>query len=208
MHSGWTMSTLVRQEGPLGTDMGNIKEQPPSFMTMPIPGGHPIQLDSFSIVDRESQGITRTIKEAMYIRVNDPPINMNLDKHQLPHIWGEVLQGMLSLHLQWYPPFTSLHILLGPPPSWGHTHISLVSWSYLECLSFLFSHIHIGAKFPTIILASKVGKYNIFPKTWRSIVSVDIVKACLFFKYCILFCYYIGDDIKYITHIDVWIKIL
>ena len=34
--------------------------------------GHSIKLDSFSIVDRESQGIIRTIKEAIFIRVNDP----------------------------------------------------------------------------------------------------------------------------------------
>ena len=34
--------------------------------------GHSIKLDNFSIVDRESKGITRTIKEAMYIQVNDP----------------------------------------------------------------------------------------------------------------------------------------
>ena len=35
--------------------------------------GHSIKLDSSSIVDREPQGITRTKKEAMFIRVNDLP---------------------------------------------------------------------------------------------------------------------------------------
>ena len=34
--------------------------------------GHLIKLENFSIVDRESQDITRSIKEAMYIRVNYP----------------------------------------------------------------------------------------------------------------------------------------
>ena len=34
--------------------------------------GHSIKLDSFSIVVMESQGITKTIKAAMLIRVNDP----------------------------------------------------------------------------------------------------------------------------------------
>ena len=33
---------------------------------------HSILLDNFSIVDRKSQGVTMTIKEAMFIRVNDP----------------------------------------------------------------------------------------------------------------------------------------
>ena len=50
--------------------------------------GHSIKLDNFSILDRESLSITRTIKEAMYIRVNDHPLNRNLVKYQLPHIWG------------------------------------------------------------------------------------------------------------------------
>ena len=62
--------------------------------------GHNITLDSFSIVGREPQGFTRTIKEAMSIRVNDPPVNKNMGKYQLPHIWDEVLQDMLTLCLQ------------------------------------------------------------------------------------------------------------
>ena len=62
--------------------------------------GHNITLDNFSIVCRESQGFTRTIKEAMFIRVNDPPLNRNLGKYQLPHIWDEVLQDLPALYLQ------------------------------------------------------------------------------------------------------------
>ena len=65
--------------------------------------GHSIKLDNFSIVDRESQGITRTMKEAMYIWVNDPPLNRNLGKYQLPNIWDGVLQDMPTLLLQWSP---------------------------------------------------------------------------------------------------------
>ena len=34
--------------------------------------GHHIKLENFSILYRDSQCIIRTIKEAMYIRVNDP----------------------------------------------------------------------------------------------------------------------------------------
>ena len=38
---------------------------------------------------------------------------------------------------------------------------------------------------------TKIGKYSIFPQTWRSIVSVDTAKACLvmFSLFSILFCY-------------------
>ena len=87
---------------------------------------HNIILENFSIVGRKSQGFTRTIKEAMFIRVNDPPLNRNLGKNQLPHIWVKVLQDMLALHFgkaptpvplpHWHYPKlkggTIIHILL------------------------------------------------------------------------------------------------
>ena len=61
--------------------------------------GHTIKLDNFSTVDRESQGITRTIRDAMFISQHSP-LNRNLGKYQLPLIWEGVLQDMLALHLQ------------------------------------------------------------------------------------------------------------
>ena len=62
--------------------------------------GHPISEECFTLVDGEAQGVTRTIKEAMYIWVNDPSLNRNLGKYQLPYIWGEVLQDTASLQLK------------------------------------------------------------------------------------------------------------
>ena len=53
--------------------------------------GHELSLDNFSIVGREDQSTARTIKEAILIRVNDPSLNRNIGKYQLPHIWDEVL---------------------------------------------------------------------------------------------------------------------
>ena len=54
--------------------------------------GHEVSLNKFSIVDRENQCIARVIKEAiLIIRVNDPSLNRNIGKFQLPHIWDEVL---------------------------------------------------------------------------------------------------------------------
>ena len=53
--------------------------------------GHELSLDNFSIVGREDQSIARTIKEAILIRVNDPSLNRNIGKYQLPHIWDKVL---------------------------------------------------------------------------------------------------------------------
>ena len=49
--------------------------------------GHPVSPECFTIVDREPQGLTRNIKEAMYIKVNDPSLNRNLGKFQLPQVW-------------------------------------------------------------------------------------------------------------------------
>ena len=53
--------------------------------------GHEVSLDNFSIVGRDDQSLTRAIKEAMLIRVNDPSLNRNIGKYQLLHIWDEVL---------------------------------------------------------------------------------------------------------------------
>ena len=62
--------------------------------------GHEVSLNNFSIVGREDQNIARTIKEAILIRVNDPSLNRNIDKFQLPHIWDEVLVKSPELKLK------------------------------------------------------------------------------------------------------------
>ena len=53
--------------------------------------GHSTTIDNFSTVQREHHNLIRAIKEAIYIRVNNVPINSNIDKYHLPHIWDEVL---------------------------------------------------------------------------------------------------------------------
>ena len=53
--------------------------------------GHEVSLNNFSIMGRVDQSIARTIKDAILIRVNDPSLNRNIEKYQLPHIWDEVL---------------------------------------------------------------------------------------------------------------------
>ena len=49
------------------------------------------RVDNFTVVGREVYDITRTIKEAMYIKVNDPSLNINTGKFHLSHIRDEVL---------------------------------------------------------------------------------------------------------------------
>ena len=62
--------------------------------------GHEVSLDNFTIVGREDNNIARNIREAIFIRVNDPSLNRNIGKFQLPHIWDEVLAKSPELHLK------------------------------------------------------------------------------------------------------------
>ena len=62
--------------------------------------GHNVTLDNFSIVGREDQNLCRWIKEALYIRVNNPSLNENIGKYHLPHIWDEGLLNTSELKLK------------------------------------------------------------------------------------------------------------
>ena len=59
--------------------------------------GHEVSLDNFSIVGRDDQSMTRTIREAMLIRVNDPSLNRNIVKYQLPPA-GQVTRITIKLN--------------------------------------------------------------------------------------------------------------
>ena len=62
--------------------------------------GHSISVEHFNIVGREDQNLKRAIKEALYIRVNNPSLNRNVGKYHLPHIWDEVLYNIPELKLK------------------------------------------------------------------------------------------------------------
>ena len=72
--------------------------------------GHNVTLDNFSIVGRKDQNLCRWIKEALYIRVNNPSLNKNIGKYHLPHIWDEVLHNTSELKTK---IITHIHL---PPP--------------------------------------------------------------------------------------------
>ena len=61
------------------------KAPSPIYDHFNIPG-HNVTIDNFSIVVREDQNLMGTIKEALYIRVNNPSLNKNIGKYHLPHI--------------------------------------------------------------------------------------------------------------------------
>ena len=48
--------------------------------------GHNITNTNFNIIGREDQGQARTIKESIYIRVNNPTLNQNIGKYNLSHM--------------------------------------------------------------------------------------------------------------------------
>ena len=91
----------------IGESGRNFAERFTEHMKVPSPihdnhniTGHGLSLDNFSIVGREDQNIARNIKEAILIRVNDPSLNRNIGKYQLPHIWDEVLVKSPELKLK------------------------------------------------------------------------------------------------------------
>ena len=61
--------------------------------------GHNNTDPSFNIIGREDQGLARTIKESMYIRVNNPTLNHNIGKYNLSHTWDRVLFNTPGLKL-------------------------------------------------------------------------------------------------------------
>ena len=62
--------------------------------------GHEVTINNFTIIGREDQNLTRAIKEALFIRVNDPSLNRGISKYHVPHIWDEVLHKTSDLKLK------------------------------------------------------------------------------------------------------------
>ena len=60
---------------------------------------HTIEASIFNIIGKEDQGQARTIKESIYIRVNNPNLNQNIGKYNLSHIWDRVLFNTPGLKL-------------------------------------------------------------------------------------------------------------
>ena len=48
----------------------------------------------------QNDNLARNIKESIYIRVNNPTLNNNIGKFNLPHIWDRVSLHTKSLNLK------------------------------------------------------------------------------------------------------------
>ena len=58
--------------------------------------GHTVTMDSVQILDREERWFERGVKEAIHIRVNQPDLNRDGGRFQLPHVWDGLLQSSVS----------------------------------------------------------------------------------------------------------------
>ena len=61
---------------------------------------HPTSHNNFQIIQREGHSFARNIKESIFIRVNNPTLNRNIGKFNLPHIWDRVLLNTPGLNLK------------------------------------------------------------------------------------------------------------
>ena len=60
---------------------------------------HPINHNNFKVIGRDGHHLSRYIKESIFIRVNNPTLNNNVGKFNLPHIWDRVLINTPDLKL-------------------------------------------------------------------------------------------------------------
>ena len=77
----------------------HLKNPSPIF-THQNTSGHTTSIGNFKIVGREENNLTRTIQEAMFIRVNNPTLNRNIGKYNLPHIWDRILFTIPGLQMK------------------------------------------------------------------------------------------------------------
>ena len=66
-------------------------KQPSPIHVHILQTGHNTTTNNFSIIGRGHRDQARTIKEAIYIRVNIPTLNRNVGKYNLSHLWDRVL---------------------------------------------------------------------------------------------------------------------
>ena len=149
---------------------------------------HCTNVDCFSNVGMEVYNITRLIKEAMFIWVNDPSLNTNLDKFQLPNIWCEVLQDTAAFQLgnattaTLHGPSTPHQVTggkhnlnvgkFGPLPQRGYQ----LSWH--QCLPPC--HTKTGANYGKYSLVSITFSFGpdeaMFDLTWQNVTFVKANK--------------------------------
>ena len=99
-------NNLACDEEYIGETARNLGERCKEHLKQPSPIHVHIQQtaqniaeNSSNIISREDQGQARTIKESIYIKVNNPTLNQNIGKYNLRYIWDRVLFNTPGLKL-------------------------------------------------------------------------------------------------------------
>ena len=100
-HINCTSAYIGESSRSLGDRVKEHFKAPSPIHHHSVTTGHPMDPNQFNIVHKEVDCHSRTIKDAMFICVQDPTLNRNLGKYQLPHIWDHLLQ--VSPNLQCKP---------------------------------------------------------------------------------------------------------
>ena len=80
-------STQGRHPGPLGERYKEHPKKPSPIHAHSTQAGHTTNPENFNIIGKEDHGLARTIKESIYIRVNNHTLNRNVGKYNLDHIY-------------------------------------------------------------------------------------------------------------------------
>ena len=112
--------------------------------------GNPVSSKCFTLVDRESQGVTRKIKEAMYICVNDPSLNRNLGNTN-SHTYG--MKFYRTHH------HSSSNNMALPPPTWATPQVYHTTTGGHAKLHLVLSHVGVPSISPFPFL-----QYPMLPK--------------------------------------------
>ena len=98
---------LAYDEEYIGETSRTFRERYKEHLKEPSPiyehsnqSGHSTNPDNFTIIGREDHGLARTIKESIYIKVNNPTLNSNVGKFNLHHIWDRVLFKTPDLNIK------------------------------------------------------------------------------------------------------------
>ena len=91
-------SRLVYDKKYIGESARTFGERLKEYLKVPSPiyehqsiTGHSTSVEDFSILGSEDNHFTRSIKESIYIKINNPTLNKHFGKYILPHIWDRFL---------------------------------------------------------------------------------------------------------------------
>ena len=90
-HIACSEEYIRETSGTLGERYKKHLKQPSPIHVHIQQTGHTSTTNNFNIIGRADQGLARSIKEAIYIRVNNLTLNRNIGKYNLNHIWDRVL---------------------------------------------------------------------------------------------------------------------